>query len=71
MTRKRYIKLGYALMAKINKTHIDIYGKGYENWGKVFKNVSKIKFNTDHAPKTNSYKEAWETIKPIREQYGM
>ena len=71
MTRKRYIKLGYALMAKINKKHIDICGKGSDDWGKVLKNVQTIKFNTDHAPKTSSYKEAWESIKTIREQYGM
>ena len=71
MTRKRYIKLGYALMQRINKTHIGIYGVGHDDWGKVLKGVANVKFGTAQSPKCASYKEAWERIKPIREQYGM
>ena len=70
MTKKRYKKLGYALMQRINTTHIEIYGKGVDGWGKVLKGVQRVGFRKLD-PRFNSYDEAWESIKPIREQYGM
>ena len=70
MTRKRYRKLGYALMQKINSQHIAIYGTGYDDWKRVLKGIQRVSFiNID--PKFKSYADAWESIKPIREQYGM
>lgn len=66
MTRKRYIKLMYALMQRINQRYISIYGHGYDGWGKVLKGVSRLKYGTD-----KSYEEVWTTLKSIREQYGM
>lgn len=71
MTRKRYIKLAYALMQRINADHIKVCGKSADNWGKVLANVQKVKYGTKQAPKFNSYAEAWEYILPIRQQYGM
>ena len=70
MTRKRYIKLGYALMQKINQKHIDIHGTGIDNWGKVLKGIQYLEFERID-PKFKSYAEAWDSIKPIRNQYGM
>ena len=67
MTRKRYIKLAYALMQKIHQAG----GCRAEGWGKVLKGVSRVKYGTAQSPKTESYAEAWATIKSIREQYGM
>jgi hypothetical protein len=66
MTRKRYIRLMYALMQRINQRYISIYGHGYAGWGKVLKDVSRLKYGAD-----KSYAEAWAGLKPIREQYGM
>ena len=71
MTRKRYIKLFYALAQRMNQKHIEVCGCAIKDWGKALKNVQNIKFGTAHSPLTSSYKEAWELIKPIREQYGM
>lgn len=71
MTRKRFRKLGYALMQRINTAHIAIYGKGCDGWGTVLKGVQKVSFGTKQAPNCSSYAEAWESIKPIREQYGL
>ena len=71
MTRKRYIKLGYALMQKINTKSIEMSGRSAQGWGKVLANVQKIRYGTIRAPGFASYAEAWESLKPIREQYGM
>lgn len=71
MTKKRYRKLCYALMQKINQKHIEVCGKGSDNWGKVLKGVLKLEFKNIDQTKFSSYAEAWESIKPIREQYGM
>lgn len=63
MTRKRYIKLTRAMAEKIqykyNGKHLD---------GKVLKfyesrNITNIK--------PNSYAEAWEILKPVRDLVGM
>lgn len=70
MTKKRYRKLAYALMQKIQAKHIEVCGKSADNWGKVLKGVSKVEFKAIDL-KFKSYEEAWESIKPIREQYGM
>lgn len=71
MNRKRFRKLGYALMQRINTTHIAVYGNGVGDWGTVLKGAQKVGFGTKQAPKYSSYAEAWESIKPIREQYGL
>jgi hypothetical protein len=71
MTRKRYIKLGYALMQKINVVHIQATGERAKDWGKVLRHVRTVKFGSKNAPNTNSYAEAWERVKSIRELYGM
>lgn len=71
MTRKRYIKLMYALMQRINQRYISVYGHGYDGWGKVLKDVSRLNYGTAHHPKTKSYAEMWACLKFIREQYGM
>ncbi len=71
MTRKRYIKLGYALMQRINEDHIKACGTSIENMGKILAATRRIKYGTERAPKFNSYAEAWEYIAPIRQQYGM
>jgi hypothetical protein len=39
MTRKRYIKLGYALMQKINTKNIEMFGRSAQGWGKVLAHV--------------------------------
>ena len=71
MTRKRYIKLGYALMQRINAGCIKASGTSMDDMGKILANVQRIKYGTERAPKFNSYAEAWEYILPIRQQYGM
>lgn len=71
MTKKRYQKLLYALMQKTNQEYIKVFGKGVDNWGKVLKSVPKIKFANMDQAKVHSYAEAWESLKPIRNQYGM
>ena len=71
MTRKRYVKLGYALMQKINKQHIEVCGCSAEQWGKVLAGIKKVKFGTEREPKFKSYAEAWESLKPVRQLYGM
>jgi hypothetical protein len=71
MTRKRYIKLFYALMQKINAEHIRVCGKPADEWGKVLRGVRRIKFGADWTPETTSYAEAWENLRTIRQQYGM
>lgn len=58
MTAKRYRKLGYALMSKIMV--------GSKDAGKVLKAMRKAKPNNGL-----TYAQAWEYLKPIREQYGM
>ncbi len=71
MTRQRYIKLLYALMQRINQKHIEVFGTPAENWGKVLKGTLRIKYRSTQNPIVTSYAEAWEMLKPIREQYGM
>ena len=71
MTRKRYVKLVYALMQEINKEHIKVCGKSADAWGRCVKSVQRIKYGTAATPKLTTYAEAWESLKPIREQYGM
>lgn len=71
MTRKRYIKLGYALMQEINKKHIEVCGCSSEHWGKVLVSIQRVKYGTKQEPQFKSYAEAWESLKPIRQQYGM
>lgn len=70
MTRKRYKKLGYALMQKLNQYHIETYGTPGENMGNVLKWASTVTFDRI-SPKFHSYEEAWESIKGIRQIVGM
>ena len=71
MTRKRYIKLAYALMQRINAEHIKYCGKGAKDWGKVLASVQRVKYGSKQEPQVKSYAEAWEILKPTRESYGM
>lgn len=71
MTRQRYIKLFYALMQRINQKNIELLGTSAKDWGKVLKGVQAVKFGTKQAPHGKSYAEAWESLKPVREAYGM
>lgn len=71
MTRKRYVKLVYALMQEINKDHIRLCGKSADNWGRCLKSVQRIKYGSAATPKLTNYAEAWESLKTIREQCGM
>lgn len=71
MTRKRYVKLVYALMQEVNKEYIKTFGKGADNWGRCLKSVQRIKYGSKATPKLTSYAEAWESLKPLRDQYGM
>ena len=62
MTRKRYIKMIYALMQHIHsETPIAMQGL-------LLKGVQKIEFKNCTY---NSYADAWESLKSIRNQYGM
>ena len=63
MTRKRYIKLVYALMQRINQSC-----KTKSKWGIVLKGVQRISFEN---VKYNSYAEAWESLSEMRKQYGL
>ena len=62
MTKKRYIKLVYALMQRMHQEH------PIASVGLLFKGVQKIEFKN---VKYNSYADAWESLKSIRSQYGM
>ena len=69
MTRKRFTKLFYALMQKMNKKHIEVCGTSSENWGKVLKHALTI---TPYKVESfTSYKQLWESLLPIRKVYGM
>ena len=62
MTKKRYIKLCYALMQKIGRE------MPIAKMGILLKGVQRIDFkNITYS----SYAEAWESLKSIRSQYGM
>lgn len=71
MTRKRYQKLVYALLQEINKEHTKLCGKSAGKWGRCLKSVQRIKYGSPDTPKLTNYAEAWESLKPIRELYGM
>ena len=62
MTRKRYIKLVYALFQKMHQSGAKV------KWGQVLKAPQRISFEN---VKYNSYAEAWESLTAIRKQYGM
>ena len=64
MTRKRYIKLLYALMQEMNKEYREMFGTHAPKIGRVLKSVQKVE------PKI-PYAEAWECLKDFRETYGM
>jgi hypothetical protein len=63
MTKKRYKKLMYALMQKAHGGFIK-----FQYAGCIFKSVQKIEFKDI---KFNSYAEAWDSLKNIRNLYGM
>lgn len=65
MTRKRYVKLLYALMQKMHQAH------NFEKAGRTFNATLKVGFKCTNSPEVKSYAEAWEILKPIRKQYGM
>ena len=71
MTRKRYVKLVYALMQEINKDYTKMCGTGMENWGRVLKSVQRIKYRSAATPQLTNYAEAWDSLASIRKQFGM
>lgn len=70
MTRKRYIKLCYALMQKINQEYIKTFGEGAKGWNTVLKGIKKIEYKNIDS-KYKSYTDAWDSLESIRKQYGM
>ena len=62
MTKKRYIKLVYALMQKMGQE------TPIAEMGILLKGVQRIEFKNCSY---NSYADAWESLKSIRNQYGM
>lgn len=64
MTRKRYIKLLYALMQEMNKEYVKMFGTTAPKCGRVLKGVQK-------ANPIIPYADAWECLKDIRKTYGM
>lgn len=67
MTAKRYHKLLYALMQKI---HQEDPLKNHVKWGSVLRAVG-LSTPIEPPGKHNSYAEAWESLRTIREEYGM
>lgn len=63
MTKKRYKKLVYALMQKSHGGYIK-----FQYPGCILKSVQKIEFKDI---KSNSYAEAWDSLKKVRSLYGM
>ena len=70
MTKKRYRKLMYALMQKINKRYIDLFGETEEGVGQLLKGTLKTELSLC-APEIHSYQQAWDVLLPLRNQYGM
>lgn len=71
MTKKRYRKLMYALMQRVNegqKFPFGIRNTYFRPTGTLLKSVQKIEFKDI---KFNSYAEAWDSLKNIRSLYGM
>lgn len=71
MTRKRYIKLCYALMQKMNEDSIKTTGHGASNWKLVLNGAKRLHFKNMNHDVIHSYAEAWEFLKPIRTLYKM
>lgn len=73
MTKKRYIKLLYALMQKMHLEHTETCSRsfGKEKWGRVLKSALNAK-PFPNSYRIKSYQEIWEdTLADIRERYGM
>lgn len=66
MTAKRYHKLFYALMQKI---HQEDPLKNFVKWGGVLQATKTADPFEKGVHK--SYAEAWESLRSIREEYGM
>lgn len=71
MTKKRYRKMIYALMQKINKDCIEKTGYPAVKVGRALKGCLRIEFTNMDKTKVSSYAEAWETLKPLRESVKM
>ena len=71
MTKKRYRKMVYALMQKINKDCIERTGLPAVKVGRALKGCLRLEYaNMDHT-KVSSYADAWEMLKLIREPNKM
>ena len=68
MTKKRYRKLFYALMQRINLDHIKWCGTPADEMGKLLKCAQRVEIKN---AKVASYAEAWEMLKPLRQANGM
>ena len=71
MTKNRYRKLVYALMQKCNQDYIKMTGHTVSKCGRALKGCLRLEFANMDKTKVNSYAEAWECLKPLREQFGM
>lgn len=71
MTKKRYIKLLYALMQKMNKNCIEKTGLPVLGIGRCLKGCIRLEFANIDKTKVSSYAEAWEMLEPIRKAYKM
>ena len=62
MTRKRFKGLATALMLRINNGKNDKWRRG---------EMLRFLRDAEHLHEYKSYQEVWDSIKDVREQYGM
>jgi hypothetical protein len=60
----------YALMQKVNTRYIGLFGETEEGVEQILKSILKTELSLC-APEIHSYKEAWDVLLPLRQQYGM
>ena len=74
MTKKRFFKLRQALVTKVV---VDAKRNGVKADGKSLYKMPTPKFGTEitigkyAGQKLTSYEQAWETLRPLRDVYGM
>ena len=71
MTKKRYRKMVYALIQKMNKDCIDKTGTPASKIGRGLKGCLRLEYANMDKTKVSSYAEAWEMLKFLREPNGM
>lgn len=70
MTKKRYIKLARALMTRMHVVGRE-NGAGFPkgSMGHIYANIRDM--DGTKLEKFKSYQEAWDSIKPARDIYGL